>query len=98
MLIRLPPITPKTLAINVGDSARVAEIDARITRDQSWALISQTTKDSVGGLAVFRLSVAGRPDFEAVVPIVNRQFDNHFVMLFDNTVYNTRPLANPTPS
>jgi hypothetical protein len=38
MLIRLSPITPKTLAINVGDSARVAEIDARITRDQSWAL------------------------------------------------------------
>ena len=63
---------------------------------QGWALLSQSTNDSVGGMAVFRQSVFGRPDQEAVVPIVN-QYDNHFVLLFDNTNFTTAiALANPT--
>src|SRR5258708_6647336 len=48
---------------------------------QGWALLSQSTNDSVGGMAIFRQSVAGRADQEAVVPIVS-QYDNHFVLLF----------------
>lgn len=64
---------------------------------QGWALLSQTTNDSVGGFAVFRQSVFGRADQEAVVPIVS-QFDSHFVLLFDNTGPFTTAiaLANPT--
>ncbi len=63
---------------------------------QGWALLSQTTNDTVGGLAVFRQSIPGRPDQEAVVPIVS-QFDNHFVLLFDNTAFATGiAVANPT--
>ena len=63
---------------------------------QGWALLSQSTNDSVGGMAIFRQSVFGRPDQEAVVPIVS-QFDNHFVLLFDNTAFTTAiALANPT--
>jgi hypothetical protein len=65
---------------------------------QGWALLSQSTNDSVGGFGVFRQSVPGRPDQEAVVPIVN-QFDNHFVLLFDNTAFTTGiAIANPTTS
>ena len=63
---------------------------------QGWALISQSTNDSVGALAVFRQRVPGRPDQEAVVPVVN-QFDGHFVLLFDNTFFTTAiAVANPT--
>jgi hypothetical protein len=63
---------------------------------QGWALLSQSTNDSVGGMAIFRQSVFGRPDQEAVVPIVS-QYDNHFVLLFDNTSFTTAiALANPT--
>ncbi len=63
---------------------------------QGWALLSQTTNDSVGGMAVFRQSVSGRADQEAVVPIVS-QYDSHFVLLFDNTIFTTAiALANPT--
>ena len=65
---------------------------------QGWALLSQSTNDSVGGMAIFRQSVFGRPDQEAVVPIVN-QYDSHFVLLFDNTSFTTAiALANPTTS
>jgi hypothetical protein len=65
---------------------------------QGWALLSQSTSDTVGGMAVFRHHVFGRQDQEAVVPIVS-QFDSHFVLLFDNTVYATGvAIANPTLS
>ena len=65
---------------------------------QGWALLSQSTNDSVGGMAIFRQSVLGRPDQEAVVPIVS-QYDSHFVLLFDNTAFTTAiALANPTTS
>ena len=65
---------------------------------QGWALVSQTTEDTVGGMAVFRQHVFGRPDQEAVVPIVS-QFDSHFVLLFDNTAFITGiAIANPTLS
>jgi len=63
---------------------------------QGWALLSQTTSDTVGGMAVFKQHVFGRPDQEAVVPIVS-QFDSHFVLLFDNTAFITGiAIANPT--
>jgi hypothetical protein len=63
---------------------------------QGWALLSQTTSDTIGGMAVFRQHVFGRPDQEAVVPIVS-QFDSHFVLLFDNTTFITGiAIANPS--
>jgi hypothetical protein len=61
-----------------------------------WALLSQTNSDSVGIFAIFRQTVAGRQAQEAVVPSVN-QFENHFVLPFDNTQFTTGiALANPT--
>ena len=63
---------------------------------QGWALLSQTTSDTIGGMAVFKQHVFGRPDQEAVVPIVS-QFDSHFVLLFDNTAFITGiAISNPT--
>lgn len=63
---------------------------------QGWALISQTTSDTIGGTAIFRQRIFGRPDQEAAVPIVS-QFDSHFVLLFDNTAFTTGiAIANPT--
>ena len=61
-----------------------------------WALLSQPNNDSVGIFAVFRQSVVGRQAQEAVVPSVN-QFENHFVLPYDNTQFVTGiALANPT--
>lgn len=67
------------------------------TVQQGWALLSQTTNDTIGGMALFRQRVFGRPDQEATVPIVS-QFDSHFVLLFDNTAGFVTGLAvaNPT--
>ena len=66
---------------------------ARLT--QGWALLSQSTNDAVSGMAIFRQSVFGSEQ-EAVVPIVS-QYNNHFVLLFDNTNFTTAvALANPT--
>jgi len=63
---------------------------------QGWALLSQTTSDTIGGMAVFKQHVFGRPDQEAVVPVVS-QFDSHFVLLFDNTAFITGiAISNPT--
>jgi len=63
---------------------------------QGWALISETTNDTIGGTAIFRQRIFGRPDQEAAVPIVS-QFDSHFVLLFDNTAFTTGiAIANPT--
>jgi hypothetical protein len=64
-----------------------------------WALVSQDDyKNSIGGMAVFRQSVAGRPDFEAVVPVVSR-FSGHFALYFDNVGYSTAfAIANPSSS
>jgi len=64
---------------------------------QGWALLSQTTSDTIGGMAIFRQRVFGKADQEATVPIVS-QFDSHFVLLFDNTAGFTTGLAvaNPT--
>jgi len=54
------------------------------TLRQGFAYIDQPLGTKVGGFGTFRQRVPGRPDFEAVVPIVSR-FDDRFVLLYDNT-------------
>jgi hypothetical protein len=68
------------------------------TTTSGWAYIVKGTRDAVGGMAVFRQSVPGRPDFEAVVPIVS-SFDDRAVLLFDNTngFVSAAAFANPNP-
>ncbi len=65
---------------------------------QGWALlVEDNPNDSIGGVAVFRQRVPGRPDSEAVVPVVSR-LDGHFVLIFDNTngFVTGMAIANPT--
>lgn len=84
------------ITLNTAGSATFETAGVAATLAQGWALISQTTNDSVGAFAVFRQSVPGRPDQEAVVPVVN-QFESHFVLPFDNTAFTTAAaFANPT--
>ncbi len=82
--------------ITLGSAASLTfeTIGPAVSLSQGWALLSQTTSDSVGMITIFRQSVPGRQDQEAVVPTVN-QFDSHFALLFDNTSYVTAiALAN----
>jgi hypothetical protein len=61
-----------------------------------WALLSQANNDSVGITGVFRLNLPGQQSQEAVVPAVN-QFEQHFLLPFDDTVYIMGlAIANPT--
>lgn len=65
---------------------------------QGWATIKKdNSSDSIGGLAVFRQRIPGKPDFEAVVPVVS-QFDSHFVLLFDDTASFITGMAIANPS
>jgi hypothetical protein len=62
-----------------------------------WAYIQKEgSRDAVSGMCVFRQRVAGRPDFEAVVPIVS-EFDRRAVLLYDNTnaFVTAASFANP---
>ena len=51
---------------------------------QGWAQLDLPCCPDVGGYAVFKQSVPGRPDFEAVVPF-GRTFNARSLMMFDNT-------------
>jgi hypothetical protein len=65
-----------------------------------WAYIQKEDgHDAVSGMCVFRQRVAGRPDFEAVVPIVS-EFDRRAVLLFDNmnSFVTAASFANPNPT
>jgi hypothetical protein len=85
-----------TISLEAAGSIQFETAGTAFDLTQGWALLSQSTNDSVGGMAIFRQSVSGRADQEAVVPIVS-QYDNHFVLLFDNTNFVTGlAIANPT--
>ncbi len=84
------------ISLNTAGSIEFETTGTSPNLAQGWALISQTTDDSIGAFAVFRQSPLGGQPQEAVVPVVN-QFESHFVLLFDNTAYITAiAIANPT--
>ena len=85
------------VALSGAESITIDTAGSGAALSQGWANFrTEVAGDSVGGLTVFKQSVPGRPDFEAVVPVVN-QFDDHFVLLFDNTKWVTAiALANPS--
>jgi len=82
------------VALNTAGSAtfETAGIGANVA--QGWAMLSQTTNDSVGAFAIFRETGTGQ---EAVVPVVN-QFESHFVMPYDNTASFVTGAAFANPS
>jgi hypothetical protein len=89
------PVRGLNISLEAAGSITFESAGAASRLTQGWALLSQSTNNSVGGMAIFRQSVLGREQ-EAVVPIVS-QYNNHFVLLFDNTNFTTAiALANPT--
>ena len=84
------------VTLNTAGSTEFETSGLPLNLVQGWALLSQSTDDTIGGTAIFRQRVFGRPDQEAAVPVVS-QFDSHFVLLFDNTAFTTGiAIANPT--
>jgi hypothetical protein len=84
--VTLPPLQTIT-AETPGTSASLK---------QGWAYMDRAIGDVIGGIAVFRQRTSGRPDMEAVVPLVS-QFDARFVLLYDNAngFATAFALANP---
>src|SRR5262249_22645044 len=65
---------------------------------QGWALLKKdNSSDSIGGMAVFQTQSFNSPESEAVVPFVS-QFDDHFVLIFDNTNGFDTGMAIANPS
>jgi hypothetical protein len=64
----------------------IIESDDTGQLQQGWASLTRNTPEGTNlvGAAVFRQRVAGRPDFEASVPLTS-YFDRRVVLLFDNT-------------
>lgn len=95
--------TPRgvTVTLNPMGSLEFETLGTAANLLQGWAYIVQTGSyvgDSVGASAVFRQTVPGYQAQEAVVPVVN-QYEDHFVLLYDNTAYVTAiAIVNPTLS
>jgi hypothetical protein len=68
-----------------------------LTTTSGWIyILKDGSLDAIGGMCVFRQRVLGRPDFEAVVPIVS-EFDDRAVLIYDNTkgFITAAAFANP---
>jgi hypothetical protein len=82
--------------LNINGSKTI-ETDEAGDLVQGWAKLESSGTDDVGAIVIFRQRVAGRPDFEAVVP-VSYTIDYRFVLPFDNTGGFTTTLAWVNPS
>ena len=85
------------ITLPVNNTITVQTPGTSASLKQGWVYIERGIDDIVSGLAVFRQRVSGRPDFEAVVPIVS-EFDDRFVLLYDNTNGFTTAVAIANPS
>lgn len=85
------------ISLPVGESITVETTGTRETLSQGFGyILRDDVEDALGGLCVFRQRVSGRPDFEAVIPLVS-DFITRFVLLYDNTrgFVTTMAIANP---
>ncbi len=91
---RAGPASRVFAALPPGWSITIDTQGTAATLTQGWALLTTLDRppdqsgarqvtDRIGGMAVFRQRVAGRPDFEAVVPF-SPLTETTFVMPFDN--------------
>lgn len=98
-IIGLGTVRRVAVTLNPAGSIEFESPGVAANLAQGWAYIVQTGSsvgDSVGSSAVFRQTVPGFQAQEAVVPVVN-QFEDHFVLMYDNTAYVTAiAIANPT--
>ena len=81
-----------TLAVS---ASRVIEtIGTSLVTLRGWALVD--TSNVISGQAIFRQRVAGRPDFEASMPIITYIDSNRYVVPFDHISTATGlALVNP---
>ena len=89
--------TAAVISITLAPSATVlVETDGTSpTLRQGFALV--LTDRKIAGIGVFRQRVAGRPDFEAVIPAVSI-LDDRVVLIFDNSNGYTTAAALMAPS
>jgi hypothetical protein len=78
----------------VGGSRVIETAGSKSALSQGWALLKSS--NTVGGSAIFRQSVSGRPDFEASLPIVSDFNAHRYVLPFDQINSTTGvALVNP---
>ena len=83
-----------TGTLPVGGSQVIETTGGKSTLSQGWALLQSL--NTIGGSAIFRQIVAGRPDYEASLPIVTYVNAKRYVLPFDHTNSATGvALVNP---
>lgn len=90
------------ITITLGPGATtVIESDDSVALQQGWASLTTSSPEvvSLAGAAVFRQRVAGRPDFEATVPLTS-WIHKDVVLLYDNSggFVTTAALVNSATS
>jgi hypothetical protein len=80
-----------------GNGSRTVELEDTGNLRVGWAEIDTPFDPDIVGQAVFRQRVAGRPDFEAIVPLSSR-FESEFAMQFDNAGGFVTSMAIVNPS
>ena len=86
-----------TGTIPIGGSRVIETLGTNLLLSQGWARVSTSNKAS--GEAIFRQSVAGRPDFEASMPIIVYVEGNDYILPFDNATSSTGvAILNPLSS
>ena len=74
-----------SLTVTVQPKATVSlETPSTGPLEQGWVYLDLPCCPDLSGMAVFKQVVPGRPDFEAVVPLVS-SYDDRTWLLFDNT-------------
>lgn len=76
------PVIGLDITLNPGGTFTFRTEGTAATLTQGWAIMDRG-QASIGGMGVFRLSVPGRPDFEAVVPFAS-QVERIGVLVFNN--------------
>lgn len=72
------------IAIPSKNTVTISSTDGDGTVRQGWALLNTPCCPRLGGFAVFRQRVTGRPDFEAVIPL-GYIYSTRSFLLFENT-------------
>jgi hypothetical protein len=87
--------TTLTGTIPAGGSHVIQSAGTNATLSQGWALLDAGTTN-IGGTAIFRQSIPGRPDFEASLPIVTYVNASQYLLPMDNSTSTTGvAIANP---
>ena len=81
--------------LGAGASRQIATNGSSQTVIQGWALVK--TSNNISGQAIFRARIAGRPDFEAAVPIITYVDSNHYLLPYDSfTTTTSIAIVNPS--